>query len=79
MEKEIVVYVGPSLKNVVQSGTAFCNGYPPKLREEMERRPYLLELMVPAWRLAEARRELRTAGSGLRQIYEKVRGGNSYV
>lgn len=79
MEKQILVYVGPSLRNIVQAGTSFCSGYPPKLREEIERRPYLLELMVPVQHLAEARRKLRDPGSSMRQIYEKVRGGNSYV
>ena len=30
MEKQIMVYVGPSLKNIVQTGAAFKGGYPPE-------------------------------------------------
>lgn len=79
MEKQIMVYVGPSLKNIVQTGSAFTGGYPPKLRREMEKRPYLLELMIPTERLSAARKELRMPGSGLSQLYQKAKGGNEHV
>ena len=79
MDKQIMVYVGPSLKNIVQTGTAFRGGYPPKLEQEMRNRPYLSELMVPAENLAAARKELRKAGSSLNQLYQKVKGVNEHV
>ena len=79
MEKEIMVYVGPSLKNIEQTGAAFQGGYPPKLEQEMRKRPYLSELMIPAENLAAARKELRRAGSSLNQLYQKAKGGNEHV
>ena len=79
MEKQIMVYVGPSLKNIVQTGAACKGGYPPKLKQEMKNRPYLSELMVPAENLAAARKELRRTGSSLNQLYQKAKGGNEHV
>lgn len=79
MEKQIMVYVGPSLKNIVQTGAAFKGGYPPKLKQEMRNRPYLSGLMIPTENLAAARKELRRAGSSLNQLYQKAKGGNENV
>lgn len=80
MEKQTMVYVGPSLKNVVQTGAAFRGGYPVTLEREIRERPYLLELMIPAENLAAARKELRRAGSSLNHLYQKAaKGGNEHV
>ena len=79
MEKKVLVYIGPSLKNIVQTGTAFTGGYPPKLQEAVKTFPYLAELVVPAENLAQARKALKEPGSSLNQIYSKIRGGMEHV
>ena len=76
---ETMVYMGPSIRHVVQHGTALKGGYPPALAAEMERQPYMKDLMIPAAGLAEARRELKKDGSQLAALYRRIeKGVNGY-
>lgn len=71
-EKRIMVYIGPSIKNLVSSGTVYNNGVPEALIQEMEDQPVIKSLLIPVEELAEARRELAQPGSALKIIYDKV-------
>lgn len=61
----IMAYIGPSIAGIVNQGTVFAGGYPPKVREMVERKPFLAELFVPVGELAQARKELKDPGSRL--------------
>lgn len=71
-QKETVMYIGPSIKNVVTTGTLYNNGLPKTLALEMEKQPVIGSLVVPVSKLAEAQKELATPGSALQLIYNKV-------
>lgn len=71
-QKETVMYIGPSIKNVVITGTLYNNGLPEILRSEMEKQPVIGSLIVPMSRLAAAQKEIATPGSALNLIYNKV-------
>lgn len=70
---ETVVYIGPSIKNVVVTGTIYTNGLPEAVKKEMERQPALKSLLVPISGLAEAQKELNIPGSAMATIYKKVK------
>ena len=67
MSKETMVYIGPTLDRIV--GTAFRNGYPPKIRQVIREAPWLTDLFVSASQLAEVKKEIRNQGSSLNQLY----------
>lgn len=67
-----VMYIGPSIKNVVATGTLYNKGLPEKLKQEIDRQPVLQELLIPVDKLAEAQKELASPGSGLAIIYQKI-------
>ncbi len=71
-QKKTVVYVGPSIKNVISAGTVYNNGIPETFIQEMDRQPVIKSLLMPVEQLAEARKELARAGSALKTIYDKV-------
>lgn len=71
-EKRTLVYIGPSIKNLVSSGTVYNNGVPEALIQEMKEQPVIKSLLVPVEELAEARKELAQPGSALKIIYDKV-------
>lgn len=74
-KKETVIYIGPTIKNVVATGTLYSNGLPNSLKKEMEKRPMVRSLIVPVGTLAECQRELAVPGSALRSIYERTAAG----
>lgn len=71
-DKRILVYLGPSVFGVIQNGTAFRGGLPPKVQALAEARPILKELFVPAGELAKAQLELRRSGSRLWMCYQEA-------
>lgn len=77
--EQAVVYIGPSIRHVVQAGTAFKGGYPPKVERALEKEPYLYDLMIPVDQLAEARKELRIPESSLAMLYRRAEGGKDGV
>lgn len=71
-----MVYIGPTIEHVVQRGTAFRGGYPPKVQEEIRNRPFLQGLIVPADELARATKELKNPDSAIKTLYRTAEGGN---
>lgn len=72
VQKKTVVYIGPTIKSVVSTGTIYNNGLPESLKKEIEKLPLIGSLMIPVDGLATAQKELATPGSALAIIYEKV-------
>lgn len=69
-----VMYIGPSIANVVQKSTVFKDGiYPEALNNVIKERPYIQRLLVPIDSLSEARKELAIEQSALSVIYNKVK------
>ena len=63
-----MVYIGPTMKHVAREGSAYRGGYTPKFEKKIKDNPILKELIVPVTELAEARKEMRTAGSRLEAL-----------
>ena len=72
VQKKTVIYIGPSIRNVVSTGTLYHNGLPKVLEEEMTRQPVIKSLIIPVDGLAAAQKELAVPGSALSTIYGKV-------
>lgn len=72
VQKKTVVYIGPTIKSVVSTGTIYNNGLPESLKKEIEKLPLIGSLLIPVDGLAAAQKELATPGSALAVIYEKV-------
>ena len=69
-----VVYMGPSIKNVMQEGTVFTNGYPEKVKAYLEAHPIAKELIVATSQMAAVKKELRDVNSARSIFYEKMKG-----
>lgn len=74
VKQESVVYMGPTVKNVMQEGTVFINGYPEKVKEYLEKHPVAKELVVATSQMAETRKELRIKTSAKATFYKKMKG-----
>lgn len=74
MERSMV-YIGPSINHLVQTGTVFKGGYPPKVEAALKEKPFLCDLMIPVEELAKARKELNHPKSSLAVLYSRVEGG----
>ena len=70
-----MIYIGPSIDHLIQTGAAFAGGYPPKVEAALKKEPFLYDLMIPVSQLAEARKELSKPGSGLAALYRRAEGG----
>ena len=67
-----VVYVGPAIRGVVQSGTVFNNGLPAALQKKVEENLVFGSLLVPVQELGKANKELRDGASALSACYNKA-------
>ena len=73
-KKSTVMYIGPSIVNVVQKSTVFKDGvYPEALKAFIEKHPYVEKLLIPLDSLAPAMKELSIDKSALSVIYNKVK------
>lgn len=82
MNRESVMYVGPSLERIVQEGTVFRNGYPEKFKRVLNSYPILQDLIVPVESLAEVKKSIRNPESDISMVYrkaEKIRREINYV
>lgn len=70
-----MIYIGPTIADTVQTGTAFKGGYPPKVEEAARNRPYLMDLMIPADKLADARKAARDPNSRLGMLCRQAKQG----
>lgn len=72
-KKTTVVYIGPTIENVVSKNIFFNNGIPKYLSDEINKQPLISNLIVPIDKLAAARSELRNPKSALSIVYEKIK------
>lgn len=82
MNRESVMYVGPSLERIVQEGTVFRNGYPEKFKRVLNSYPILQDLIVPVESLAKVKKSIRDPESDISMVYrkaEKIRREINYV
>ena len=70
---EQVIYVGPTIKNVVKQHTVFINGLPAILEEKAKELPAIKKLVVPVSKLMEVRKQIEQTGTAYNVFYEKVR------
>lgn len=63
------IYIGPSIREVVQTAAIFKNDIPPNLKTAIEDVPAIGELLVPLSHLVEKQKELATNGSALQKFY----------
>lgn len=60
------IYIGPSLsRGRLNHAQVFINGFPPHIRELMDRYPCLAKLMAPAAETATALRLIKQSGTPL--------------
>ena len=71
MNERIMVYIGPTLPNIIQTGASYSAGYPPKVAAAVK------HMMVPAEQLAEAKKEVRNPESALGMIYRRAEKGEN--
>lgn len=80
-EREVMklVYVGPSVPNVVQTNTVYKNGIPGTLKKWIEKYPLFGALLVPVRGISKVRLEMRDAGSEKNLIFHEaekiIKGG----
>ncbi len=64
-----VIYIGPALPGLA-SNAILRNGLPQPVKELLQARPSLGQLLVPVAELGAARRQLKDAASSLSQAYQ---------
>ena len=73
-QKENVVYLGPSIPNVVISGTVFKDGvFPEVVNEKIKEMPMLKNLFADISGMVHAVKEINRVGSSMQIIYERVK------
>lgn len=77
----VKAYIGPTLQGIIQGGTVFSGGIPPKAAAVVAAYPFMAGLFVNVDNLAEARKELKRAGSERNMLYRRAKelGGNQNV
>ena len=63
-----MVYIGPTFRGATK-GTVYNNGAPPALKEAVEKKPVIGQLLVPVTDLPVANRGLTDSGSALSRMY----------
>lgn len=63
------IYIGPSIREVVQTAAIFKNDITPNLKTAIADLPAIGELLVPLSRLVEKQKELAVEGSALQRFY----------
>lgn len=75
-----VMYIGPNLAGgLLQRAMVFKGGLPPEVNALFDKEPLLKNLFVPTDKLAEAEKELKTAGTLLNEAYTAVTNGRKEV
>ena len=70
--KEVVIYVGPEIAEVVAANTIFNNGISNELENAIEKVPAIKKLIIPIKELSVARIQINTKDSALAICYKKV-------
>ena len=69
-----VMYIGPSIPNVVQASTVFKDGIlSAALKKCVEEKPYMTKLLVPLAELPTAMKELNSGKGALSTFYRRVK------
>ena len=71
--KESFAYIGPTIKNKIDEGTIFTNGYPQIAKELVASQPLIQKLFVPLSEYADKKKEVETKDSVLNVIYNRVK------
>jgi hypothetical protein len=71
-KEETLMYIGPTIPNVVSKNTVFNNGLPDALEKKKEEMPVLAQLIVPVESLSEARKNLAKSNSAIGTCYQQV-------
>lgn len=73
IKEQTVMYIGPSIPNVVQASTVFKDGILTETLEKcVKEKPYMKKLLVPLEELPAAMRELN-GNSAISSIYRRVK------
>ena len=73
-ERVSVMYIGPSIPNVVQASTVFKYGILSEaLKKCVEEKPYIKKLLVPIPELPAAMKELNSGKGAISSIYSRVK------
>lgn len=67
-----MIYIGPSIRGVAQTGTVFRNGLPESLKKMMNEAPVFNSLLIQVKELGKARKELKEGSSALTACYNKA-------
>lgn len=68
----IVMYVGPTIPNIVTCNSIFNNGIPNMLEQMIVKLPVIKALIVPVETLTTIRSEINKKNSATNLCYEKV-------
>lgn len=72
VSKEVVIYVGPEIVEVVAANTIFNNGISKELENAIVEFPAIKKLIIPIKELSAARMQINTKDSALAICYKKV-------
>ena len=72
VEKSVVIYIGPTIDEVVASNTIFNNGISKELENTIKEIPAVGKLIIPINQLSAARIQINTKNSALAVCYENV-------
>lgn len=70
--KAILVYCGPSIKNIAREGTVYNGGLPEALVEYSETMPAVKNLIVPIEKYAALRAAIGQSGTAANIIYKNI-------
>lgn len=69
-----VIYVGPTVRKVIPTGSVFLDGRIPETVKAAARKcPAIMELMVPVKEGLRAQREVSKEGTAMRRYYDEVK------
>ncbi|MCE4048025.1 hypothetical protein [Bacillus sp. Au-Bac7] len=70
---QTLIYVGPSLPgNVLPQYSSFTDGFPVQVKAEIEKCPFIQELIVPVGNLSQASANIGIKGTKEQVMYEKT-------
>lgn len=69
---ETVIYIGPTINEVVASNTIFNNGISKELEDTIKEIPAVRKLIIPISQLSAARIQINAKNSALAVCYENV-------
>lgn len=67
-----MIYLGPSIPNIVRHASVYRNGYPERLKKAMEETPAVKKLIVPITSAPDVIKELRKEQSAIANIYKLI-------